>query len=364
MPWLDSSGWGFGMGAYRIGTVLVGVLVPAILLQRVSQPGKGNRLLSLPAIFTFLLIIAGMGLTVYFGVLPSQDFPMFVTGWVMMTLLVGCALLLIWFGLIQFSRSISFSRPRTNVVVLAIWILFIFALMQGPLPDFFDKHGLNSILVGNIIYLTISVAMGIALILSIIATVFPPILQVKPGFKFARWAKALIFTGAHLLAISMRKMFYPSGMLADDSEIISLAYYLDDMLIYLWLAGMTWLLYREGRQGTNISPQIRLLGLLAGASLLFTVTARWLYIPVTFILGWAALSYFIHPAEYWETIKSFFVPVVKNRLKLLDQVISLNIAEHSYQQYHKVLKEKLSNAEITYRQLIKGSKPAKKDWMN
>jgi hypothetical protein len=302
------------------------------------------------AIITLLLLLAGIAGTVYFGVLPFHDFPRIVTGWVMMTLLAASALLLIWFGLALFHRSISFARPRSRVVVLAIWILALAIFVERPLADLLEGLEVSSVLVGSIYYLVISVAMGMALILSIVATVFSLILHVQPELKLTKWAKATLFVAALLLAISLRKFFFPSDMFATFDEIVSLAYRLDDILIYIWLTGMTWLFYREGIRGTNVSPQVRWFGILAGASLLFTVTAHWLYIPITFLAGWAALSYFIRPAEYWETIKSFFGPVVRKRLRLLDQVISLNAAEHSYHQYRKVLMEQLSKAEITFRQ--------------
>jgi hypothetical protein len=92
-------------------------------------------------------------------------------------------------------------------------------------------------------------------------------------------------------------------------------------------------LYQDGWNDLSLQRNTRWIGVLAAASILFNVTARWWYIPATFLLGWLALTWLTGNTR-WEkggeqTLDEVFAAVSKKRSEMLKNISLLSTAERT-----------------------------------
>jgi hypothetical protein len=151
-----------------------------------------------------------------------------------------------------------------------------------------------------------------------------------------------------LLVVPMRALVSATDHFAHSTDVVFLAHHLDNLILYLWLAGMVWLLYQSGNFGQRINAFTRSAGILAAASLMFTPTGPWLYLPVTFLTGWFLLSRFVRPAGYWQELQPLFKRVFTERLDLLDQIVDLGTARSTYRDLRKNLRARLASGDMTF----------------
>jgi hypothetical protein len=168
---------------------------------------------------------------------------------------------------------------------------------------------------------------------------------------------AWVWVAAAFLAIPLRGLTSSAFSLAYQFDVIGLAHQVDNFLLFLWLAWGTWFLYRRGRQGLELYPFTYEIGILLAASALFSITSRWFYIPITFLLGWSLLKYIIRPQQEWrEELEPLYDQVVNKRNELLEEIINVNAAERAHWDYRKKLGEKLVNNETTVGEFDRGLK--------
>ncbi len=114
------------------------------------------------------------------------------------------------------------------------------------------------------------------------------------------------------------------------SDFINLALALDNLIVILWLFAVIWVLFAEGRESQEVRTLPRFLAILGASVCLFPITQQWLYIPVTFLLGWLALNLAVRSSKHWDRLKEPFLSVVDKRRDLFDRIIILNTLESGY----------------------------------
>jgi len=337
-----------GNGVGWVGMVMLGVIIPAFLIQR-AKPHHSTRSHTVRAVIlrgigALTLLLGGVSailiVSIYTSAIPFGDrFPLW-----QLALPIACLISWAAYGILYLVyRLMTFSRPRPGVILLAVWLLILVAAIPGfTMQDQYESWE-------PYMWWVITVALGTALIYAIGYTTWQLWKEIKPGSYLKRWQKGLIYIIMIALAIPMGHLIDTTRSIAYSSDVVGLAYRLDDLIELVWLIGGVWLLYNEGRSGAKLDEFIRLLGILVASRLLFSPTTWWLYIPIPFLLGYFLLSHFVRPTDYWEEyLQPFYSRVVEKRPELLDQIINFNTAEDAYQTFRKKKAEKLSEGEITF----------------
>jgi len=163
----------------------------------------------------------------------------------------------------------------------------------------------------------------------------------KPNRTTIRW----LFLITVMLAIPARIVFEPTP--ASEWEFLNLVFYLDDLLIFVWLGAVLYLLYEDGKSDLKLEMSTRLYGSLALSTLLFKAMARWLYIPITFLLGWAAIQWLLASGRKWdEDIEKQFKQLSSVRSRLIAHGSLVRVLDQTYLQYRKDRIEKLAKGEL------------------
>jgi hypothetical protein len=332
-----------GGAPYRIAPVFLGVVMPAVLLCW-SNPTwfrakrRTVRWLVIPVLLLFLspfMIVLGLRLTkgLNLATLP-------IVGWLLVV--SGIAAWFIWVILIALHRQLSQETPRFDVVTLAI-ILFI----AIHAIDFY-LQGLTKESTGmSWVWLVVTTVLGANLLLAFIGLVCFFIQNIAWHWILSRRVRWLLVAMAILLAIPLNSIVKATNPISSESDILNLAYQLDNLILFLWLAGVLWWLFHVGKHDQKIDAFTRTVGILAISSIFFGSTARWLYLPIPFLLGWFLLSHFVQPATHWYKLEPLFKPVFQKRVELLNRILELNAAEKAYIDLRKKLGEKLTTNELS-----------------
>jgi len=340
-----------GRGASRVTPVMLGVLLPALLFQRSSSgslPREYPAIQLIQGVIAFLLPLAGLAIPIVYVVsscynctLADQVWNLTHPPlWALVTFATSLLALLIWLALSALYRRLALEPPRPGVTLLATLLIVAMGALEAT------SHRLP--IAESAIWLVLSVGLGTSLVLAFVSIVRPQLRRAMAGPTLPRWGRRLLVLFAVLLAVPMRALVSTSSQFATSSDVVSLAYRLDNLILYLWLAGVLWLLYRNGRSGQQIDAFTRTVGILAAAALMFNPTGLWLYIPVTFLIGWFLLSKFVQPVEHWQALQPLFRRVFSERLDLLDQIVDLGTARSAYRDLRKNLRARLALGDVTF----------------
>jgi hypothetical protein len=165
-------------------------------------------------------------------------------------------------------------------------------------------------------------------------------LGLKPPRSTIRW----LFLATVILAVPARFIFDATP--ASEWEFLSIVFHLDDLLIFVWIAGILYLLYEDGKSDLKLEPSTRIYGPLALSALIFNPLARWLYIPITFLLGWLAIRWLLDSGPEWGSIETQFKRMSRVRSRLIAHGSLVRILDQSYLQYRKDRIEKLGKGEL------------------
>src|SRR5688572_23120461 len=80
----------------------------------------------------------------------------------------------------------------------------------------------------------------------------------------------------------------------------------------------------------------------------YSPTTRWNYVPVSFIVGFVLLKFWLLPRKQFD--RSMFSEIKANRKKLIERVISFNDAERALKTLKKELLGKLGKGDLAPRQ--------------
>jgi hypothetical protein len=336
-----------GQGASYVMPALLGVLLPALLFQRAASKSPPSEYPALQLIqgVAALLLLAGIVMPVVYVASSCYNCtlgwslthpPM----WALMIFAASLLALLIWPLLSALYRCLALEPPRPGVT-LSVTVLIA---AMGGLEAAMHRLPITE----SAVWLPFSIGLGASLLLALVSVVRPQIRQAVTEPTLPRWRRWLLLLFLVLLVVPMRALVSTPRQFGDRSDVASLAFRLDNLIPYLWLAGMLWLLYRNGRSGQRIDAFTHTVGILAAATLMFNPTGRWLYIPVTFLIGCFLLSRFIRPAEYWRELQPLFRRVFSQRLALLDQIVDLGTARSAYRDLRKNLRARLASGDMTF----------------
>ena len=130
-------------------------------------------------------------------------------------------------------------------------------------------------------------------------------------------------------------------------EFLAFVATLDGLIVPIWAVGMLFLLHADGKADLKLEPATRFFGSLALCTFLFSTLARWFYIPITFLLGWAAIRWLLAVGDDWGRIDQQFKKISKARAELIQHGSLLRTLDHAYLQNRKEKIDKLSKGELS-----------------
>lgn len=326
---------------YRTAPVILGILLPVWLSQRAgwhSARADTPTALAIRASTVLLPLGAVVSITGYALCLNQwnpRGLPLYIYVFAASALFA----LLIWVTLWLLFRQISRAVLRPGTLWLATLVLFMNAALE-PLYDWAAWRA--------IVWFILTFALGMSLLVALTRLVrtlrYKKILQPH----LPRWGQVLLVLGVIGVVLPMGNLIRASSQIAFDTDVFNLAYRLDDWIPFVWLGGLLFFLHQRGQGGQELDSTTLTLGIIGASTLLYDPLARWLWVPLTFLIGWFMLSWLVRPVDYGDKLQHFFLRVFKQRTKLLDDILELNIAESSYKQLRKKLGDKLAKGEESF----------------
>jgi len=355
-------------GFLMVQIIFVGVLVSAMLLRRSKEldlfpelplpdpsplgkfrkRAKPSKKVSWLSFITYLILILSFALPLlyYYGFSQGYDNLEIILVLILMFGITGI-LSIIFLHFIY--RQLDGQPDTPSVIPIAFWLLIagnvIWAITNAI--SFILESGLINPYAGWgwFVYSTMLGSILVYAFMRIVYVLFAKAGWVKP---LTSSRKLLIGILALISSVPMRLVYSSTASPADYYEVLRLAAQLDDLIGFVFLAGLVWYFYEEGQKGPSLNPITLSVGLIAALTLLYRSSSNWLYIPITFILGYRFLSYFFLPAEHWNRLKLLYKRVFKERIEFLEEIVSLNMAERAYRELYKTLSAKMGKGESDY----------------
>jgi hypothetical protein len=327
-----------GEGLQIISFVAFGLIIPPIVRHQLGQNNTvsirrrrwfplGSILLSLVAIGLAVLIFLKVGAKspLWAYLLPAGVLVFFV----------------LWFLFSSFYRLVAASPPHPSLAPMAsLSVLAAVAAIQIPFKATIE----------TILWLLVSLAFGYVLIQLLLEIIWylvgdlPIFAKARANIRKPGWRLLIL-----LLALPLTRLVFVSAPWADESTILSFGLILDPFLTLLWLLGVGHLLYEQGKKSLEINRFSRMAGLLGISIVLFNTSTRWLYLPVTFLIGWLGLNFvLVRPATTWNDLKPLMEPILRTRARLIAAILRVNTAERGYRGFRQKQIEKLSKGDLEF----------------
>ena len=380
------------LGFLSVGTAMMSILIPALLIRRSQkwdglkggqvsvtapfQPGNPSapgdkflsRLLKGWSIFTYsvIVVLIAFPLVYYFYFRSANDFLHTGSDAIARHLLLasflvgvlGTALMALFRGLYH---RLDGKPVPAGTVPLAFWVIFLgnliwsfsFGLEMSVQRDVSVQAGW-----GWLVYATL---LGAALVFALLHLVYALARQAKLVPQMNTGTSILLGVLAILSAIPMRLLFSSSAPAATYYEVLNLASELDNLIKFIFLAGLTWFFHEKGKDELALSPLTIAIGLIAGVTVFYPSVAHWLFIPLTFILGYAFLRRYLRTAGDWHKLQPLHTRVFKERKNFLEEMVQLNAGERAYQALYKSLSAKMSSEALAYSKFKKQLEARRKE---
>jgi hypothetical protein len=241
-------------------------------------------------------------------------------------------------------RRVALDDPPPGVTLLTTLLIVLIAVFSASALSI---YGISQVLTPWF-WLVLSTALGFILLRALARVVRRLVGQALPGFSLSPWGRRSLIALMVAVSIPMVKLVDDTRPVATYTSVLSLAYRLDEWLILIWVGGVLVFLHQQGKKGLKIQRLTRTLGVLGVSAYLYNTTARWFYIPVTFLLGWLTLTqWFVGAPKVFDALDGRFHDVVQKRARWLACVLDTRIAERAHREHRKQLSEKLTQGELT-----------------
>lgn len=325
-----------GQGFTDLKITAIGVLAPALMIMKLRRARE--QLTIAPAQIAFATLFGGC---LVYGASYVQARGA-APGWSVTLIVLATGGILLWSLLEMLCRTLADSQPNpalaptaalVTVVLIASDLLLI---TQEGARDWF--------------WLAVSALFGAVLLKALIAIIrrlsrHLPMLSNLWRKRLSRRNSVVLLVA---LSLPVGGIIFPTENLATSHSLASFGLAVDRFVPLIWLLGITAVLFRRGRNSLEITSWTRWAGIICASSVLYSVASMWLYIPVTFLIGWFVLDrLLIRPAKDWESLKELVEPsVVRARPRLLSAILILNAAEHAYRRFRRKQIEKVIEGEL------------------
>lgn len=361
-------------GFWRVQIILLGLFIPSVwLLRRKENLAQGTKPWNWSALISGLLILAVLGfVTVTVSELPAETIslcraaldptfpppqplpegeqsipPVFalltcgipVGVWVVLA--VGLLVLILRWTLGELLRAAT--GVRHPLLAWAGTALLVLGILYRESRHLFEVAGVSE----GTVWLIYAVLLGTFLLWNFGRLVFSCYRKMGLAWRPGPYGKRWLFLCTVILAVPAGYVFGTTP--AAEWEFLSIAFYLDNLLVFVWVGGVLYLLYEDGKSDLKLEASTHIYGPLALGALMFNPLARWLYIPISFLLGWLALRWLLGTGRVWGSIEDQFKRMSRVRSRLIAHGSLVRILDQTYLQYRKDRIEKLSKGELSPR---------------
>lgn len=315
---------------------LLGVLAPSLLPVELPSSGRRAR--------RWLVVVGGLLAAVAVAGVPAAleggSITPFVVafGAIAFSVLASLPLLALLGGLVSLHGTRSWAAATVAAMIATI------AATASSLEPYeswvavVGMTGLTALLGGHLVFRVLragSVAIG----------------QIAnlPLAEPLRARRVLAYTVLVLLAIPVALSDSTHGYITSPAQLLWFAHRVDDLLPMLLIGGGAAWLYRECRVNLRLSEPARALGVLVIAAVLYDVNSYWLYLPLTFLLGFAVLYHFLvrAPRGWKASLAEMLEGAVPDRPEQLDRLLDLVSAERAHAGFRDKTRQRLVDGEIT-----------------
>ncbi len=324
--------------------VILGLLIPTIFLQRSQYHLSKDRRRVITVVGILLLVGC---LVVPTALVVRQSDLQGSPAWLALLAMIALLTILVGLSFVRLYRSMSSARPPSAIALFAAAVTLLVGLLLAYLevtPYSYSSSPGTFVPIG---WLFLSICLGAYLLFGFfnlsVAAVQAASSHWRPPAWLSKWIVILILG----LVLPTTLLISGTERIAYGTTLISLGFRLNTLIVFFWLSGVAWILCQAGRSSLEVDEFTRWIGILAVSAVFYSTRSTWLYIPVTFLIGWFALTRLVRPASYWNMLSSIYENVFVKRSELLDQILDLNDAKSGYRALRKKEKEKLASDEVT-----------------
>jgi hypothetical protein len=324
--------------------VILGLLIPTIFLQRSQYHLSKDRRRVITVVGILLLVGC---LVVPTALVVRQSDLQGSPAWLALLAMIALLTILVGLSFVRLYRSMSSARPPSAIALFAAAVTLLVGLLLAYLevtPYSYSSSPGTFVPIG---WLFLSICLGAYLLFGFfnlsVAAVQAASSHWRPPAWLSKWIVILILG----LVLPTTLLISGTERIAHGTTLISLGFRLNTLIVFFWLSGVAWILCQAGRSSLEVDEFTRWIGILAVSAVFYSTRSTWLYIPVTFLIGWFALTRLVRPASYWNMLSSIYENVFVKRSELLDQILDLNDAKSGYRALRKKEKEKLASDEVT-----------------
>ena len=241
----------------------------------------------------------------------------------------------------------AINLPRRAGFALNLFLL----LMLLIAADFFYMFALNS---GNkylrfangVLSYIIFIGSAIAIVWAFAVLCYRAITNRSLHHDWKHWnatRRVLLVLALLAVALSTRYWVWPMQYWS----LWWLAWELKDLffLVLVWFLASFLHKVSAEHAWLELPPLARDAGVLLALFLFYSSTTRWNYIPVSFIVGFLLLRFWLLPRQQFD--RSMFSDIKSSRKKLIARVIAFNDAERALKTLKKELLAKLGKGDVT-----------------
>ena len=216
--------------------------------------------------------------------------------------------------------------------------------------DLFDKYALWSgnqylRIANGVLHLILFVVSATAIVLAFSVLSYRAITGRTLHHDWKQWgAKKRVLLVLAILAVALLTRYWAWPM--PYWPLWWLTWELKDLfyLVLVWFLANYLRKVSAEHDWLTLPPLARSAGILLALFLFYSPTARWNYLPVSFIAGFFLLKYWLLPRKQFD--RSMFSEIKSNRKRLIERVIAFNDAERALKTLKKELLSKLGKGDL------------------
>lgn len=304
--------------------MVIGLIAPIIIYNRVKHDKPKTKVLHkiVSAIIPFIipLIVLGLIITFVFSFNDSHDLGFYFeqTG-VPVFFLIS----LIVFGIIFWVINYLISGK----IKASLFYSIIMCNIASLLPFIINITIINNNNFKSFALMPVAPIIGFFFLFMISLSVIEHIKDFNPGMVIKPWVIIVVIVSIVVLIIPINIIKSGERVSIDYNYFFNIGNMVYRSIKYFWLVGIIYLLYKESKDNQEITPIARFSGILGTSVLLFSISNNWMAIPITFLLGWYALSKFVRPEGYKTILGNIYDSIFAKRAYHIDKLLDLTIAE-------------------------------------
>jgi hypothetical protein len=322
-----------GRALWNVEFTVLGLILPFIVVTRSSvddepPPRRGQRL--------FLGLLAGLvvviGITLVAG--PARS----MATWRHIVILIAASAAVALTLFLPLLWCVG-SRPASRYAAIAATIF----LFSWSMVDQVAFMRLNRQLIEAVLTtLCGALLLGSCALMTHRALATARLQPIKPIPERVPWTAVILCL---VLAAPIARLLSLHFTIA--RNLNHLTHSLSFLVLWAWSVAVALALTEQAKNTLAVDELCRAGGLVVLCGALFGTQATWLFIPITFLVGWLLFDHvLVRPASDSSKIESLSKDRRGRARELIKQILDLNASERAYLAYRRKQREKFINGDI------------------